>query len=242
MVIPKIKDILNIKKNTPVRKKPRHIAVTMMGSTIWARQNNIPKNIMYSKKHEVLKKIIDLQIKNDVPIITFYLTRKKIEDSQEFITLIDSLIKLFEELKNDERIHKNQIKISILGKWYDLQRLVEPIKAIIDVTKDYDKFFINLCVNYEGKEEIVDACKLIARKIKADKLDIDSIDEDIIKENLYSSYFLPPDLIIITGKRKKNYGLLLWDSGNAVIHYSNKLWPEFTANDFLNAIKDYQEN
>lgn len=238
--IPKIKDIL--KKTVPVRQKPRHIAVTMMGSSIWARKNNIPKNLMYHKKYEILKKMIDLQIKLEIPIITFYLTRKKIEDTEEFIVLIDSLIKLFEDLKNDERVHKNQIKISILGKWYDLPRIVEPIKAIIDATKNYDKFYLNLCVNYEGQEEIVDACKLIARKIKLDKIDIETIDKELIKDNLYSSYFLPPDLIIITGKRKRTNGLLLWDSGNTIIHHSNKLWPDFTKSDFLDAIKEYQES
>ena len=237
--LPKIKDILKIKE-TIIRKKPRHIAITIMGNTIWARKNDIPKNFMYRKKYEILKKIIDLQIKNEIPIITFYLTRKKIEE--EFIILIDSLIKFFEDLKDDERIHKNQMKISVLGKWYDLSRLVEPIKAVIDTTKNYDKFFINFCVNYEGQEEIVDACKLIARKIKADKLDVDAIDKELIKDNLYSSYFLPPDLIIITGRKKKTNGLLLWDSDNSIVHYSNKLWPEFTKSDFLDAIKEYQES
>jgi len=239
--IPYIKDILN-KKAIPARKKPRHIAVTMMGNTIWARKNNIPKELMYRKKYEILNRMIDLQIKKEIPILTFYLTRRKIEDTGEFIILIDSLIKFFEELKNDERIHKSQIKVSVLGKWYDLTRIVEPVKEIINATKDYDRFFLNLCVNYEGQEEIVDSCKLIARKIKAEKLDIDSIDKELIKDNLYSSYFLPPDLLIITGKRKKTSGLLLWDSGNAVIYYSNKLWPEFTKEDFLNAIKEYQES
>lgn len=238
--LPRIRDFL--KKNKNNLKKPRHIAVTMMGSTIWARNNNISKQEMYRKKHEILKKMIDMQIKLDIPIMTFYLTRKKIEDTEHFIILIDSLIKLFEELREDSRIHKNQIKISVFGKWYDLPRIVEPIKAIIESTSIYDKFFLNLCVNYEGQEEIVDACKLIARKIKLDKIDVDAIDKELVKDNIYASYFLPPDLIIITGKRKKTNGLLLWDSTDSLIYYSNKLWPDFNKDDFLNAIKEYQEN
>lgn len=241
--LPKIKDIFKIKDLIFQKKnRPRHIALTVMGMTIWARKNNIPKKLMYHKKHEILKKIIGQQIKNDIPILTFYLTRKKIEDTEEFIVLIDSLKKLFEDLKNDDQIHKNQIKVSILGKWYDLPRIVESIKELIESTKDYDKFYLNLCVNYEGKEEIVDACKLIARKIKAEKLDVESIDKELIKDNLYSSYFLPPDLIIITGKRKITSGILLWDSADAHIHYANKLFPEFTKSDFIDAIKAYQEN
>jgi undecaprenyl diphosphate synthase len=133
--------------------------------------------------------------------------------------------------------------VSILGKWYDLpSRVVEPIKRIIEETKDYDSFFLNLCINYDGKEEIVDACKMILRKALLEKAEVDSIDSDTIKDNIYSSYFLPPDVIVKTGTGKRLHGFLLWDSTQAVVYFSGVLWPEFREKDFIEAIRYYQEN
>ena len=152
---------------------------------------------------------------------------------------MDNLAKLFNEIISNKKIHKDQIKVSILGKWYDLpERVVNPIKEIIESTKDYDKFFLNFCVNYDGHEEIADACRLIARQIKSEKIDPESINNQLIKENLYSSYFISPDLIIENSKEFS--GLLLWDSKNSMIFFTDKQWPDFTKIDFFRAIEDFQ--
>ena len=129
-----------------------------------------------------------------------------------------------------EFINANQIKMSFFGKWYDLMPdLVDVMKKFQSDTKDYDKFFVNFCINYDGQEEIVDACKLVARLVKADKLDPDSITKQEIKDNIYSS-FLPPDLIV--SFTDKTEGLLLWDSANSKLVFPRKPFEEFTKKDF----------
>ncbi|MCK5107880.1 MAG: undecaprenyl diphosphate synthase family protein, partial [Nanoarchaeota archaeon] len=82
-------------------------------------------------------------------------------------------------------------------------------------------------VNYDGKEEIIDAMKVIAMKIKNGSLDPSSIDGDDVKENLYSSYFMPPDLMIINGGLQSTKAFLLWDSVNTKVYFSDKFWPDF---------------
>ena len=154
---------------------------------------------------------------------------------------MDSLLEFFQLILNWDLIKQNQIKVSILGKWYSLPlRLIEAIKTIIAETKDYDKFFLNFCINYDGQEEITDACRLIAKQVKDEKIDALAIDKALIKENIYASYFLPPDLIIITGTKRSTGGLLLWDSPNSKIFFSEKLWPEFENQDFIKALEYYQ--
>ena len=149
---------------------------------------------------------------------------------------------MFNELSESKLIHENKIKISILGKWYNLPgRVVDAIKKAINDTRDYDSFFVNFCINYDGQEEIVDAMKLIGMQIKAGRMDPELIDKDTIKESIYSSYFLPPDLMIKNGSRKETSGFLLWDSVNAKIYFTNKLWPDFDRTEFMDAIKDYQK-
>ena len=138
---------------------------------------------------------------------------------------------------------ENRIKVSVLGKWYNLpNKIVEPIKKIIETTREHESFFVNLCINYDGREEIVDACKLIARKVRAEKIDPESIDKETIKDNAYSSYFIPPELIIINGKKNMKSSLLLWDSAVSSIYFSNTLWPDFSKGDLMDGIHSYQKS
>jgi undecaprenyl diphosphate synthase len=114
--------------------------------------------------------------------------------------------------------------------------MIESIKKIIDSTKDYDNYFVNFCINYDGQEEIVDACKMVARRVKLGKIEVDSITKETIKDDLYSSYFLPPDFIFVTGKKRSVSGFLLWDSVNSEIVFTNRLFPELTVKDIEKGI------
>ena len=104
---------------------------------------------------------------------------------------------------------------------------LEAVKKTLDETKDYDSFFVNFCLNYDGQEEIVDSCKLIIKQILANKLSESAINREIIKENLYTSYFIPPDLIIKSGEQKET-SFLLWDSVGASIYFTRRAFPEFS--------------
>ncbi|MBU4493119.1 MAG: undecaprenyl diphosphate synthase family protein, partial [Nanoarchaeota archaeon] len=194
----------------------------------------------YNKRNMLINNIISIQIRFNIPIITIFLLSVSAKNSENFSFLMDDLAKFFNELIANKKIHKDQIKVSVLGKWYDLpERVVNPIREIIESTKDYDKFFLNFCVNYDGREEIVDACKLIARQIKSEKIDPESINKQLIKENLYSSYFISPDLIIENNKEFS--GLLLWDSKNSMIFFTDKQWYNFTKIDLFRAIEAFQK-
>ncbi len=221
---------------------PKHIAITVGGVGRWKRQNPEERTRAYSL---MLKKIYDVvryQVAFDIPIITLFVVNSKVAEAEDFSEQMDALGDFFRDLARNVEIFKNKIKVSILGKWYDLpSRVVEPIKKVIDETKDYDNFFLNLCINYDGREEIVDACKIIARKALAEKMDVDAIDVDMVKDNIYSSYFLPPDLIMKTGTGKRLHGFLLWDSPYSVIYFSGVLWNDLREKDFIRAIKYYQD-
>lgn len=220
----------------------RHLAFTMQGLEVYAQQNKKPVEEIYKRSFELLKEIIQQQIKMNIPIMTILLFTEKQKREEKFSKFIDELIEFFNYLKHADFIHSNKIKVSALGKWYDIpSRAVDPIKEALTETKDYDTFFLNFCINYDGQAEIVDACRLIARQIKAGKLDAESITKETVKDNVYSSYFLPPDLLIKTGKRKTTSGLLLWDSPNTEVFFADKNWPEFTKAILMQAVRSYQK-
>ena len=222
---------------------PKHIGISTDGIEKWALKNDISYELAYNRNFAIIKSTMKLQVKLKIPIMSFYILDQKIDKESEYYPeLLDSISNMFNNLAANEFVNTNKIKISVLGKWYDLPgRVVDSIKNVIEETKDYDGFFVNFCINYDGQEEIVDAFKLLGMQIKSGRMDPELIDKNSIKENLYSSYFLPPDLIIKNGNRKETSGFLLWDSVNTKICFTNKLWPDFDKTEFLDAIKDYQK-
>jgi len=235
----KIIDILKAREKIHIIKAsmPRHIAITMEKEL--KAMLNIDLENIYNKRIILIKDLVNIQMKLNIPIMTIFLLSGYAKNSENFSFLMDDLAKFFNEMVSHKEIHTDQIKISVLGKWYELpERVVNPIRKIIESTKDYDKFFLNFCVNYDGHEEIVDACRLIARQIKSEKIDPESINNQLIKENLYSSYFISPDLIIENNKEFS--GLLLWDSKNTMIVSTGKQWYEFTKSDLFKAIEAFQ--
>jgi undecaprenyl diphosphate synthase len=226
------------RKLKKIRKMPKHIAIAVNGITEWSNKKNLSIEKGWDNSFKIIKEIIGMQIGLDIPIITFNLMPSKTKETEEFTEIIDRLTEFFEELKIWPIITKHKIKISILGKWYDLpNRLVDSIKEVTIETKDYDNFFVNFCINYDGQEEIIDAFRVITRKIKLNDLNPDTITLEEIKDNLYSSYFIPPEMMVVTSGTGKLGGFLLWDSVDTKIYFLDKELPEIKKKDLVRIIQ-----
>jgi undecaprenyl diphosphate synthase len=179
----------------------------------------------FDRVFSAIKKTVELQVKKDIRILTIGIPEEIPDESK---------IELFKFYLKKDFINLNRIKISFIGKWYDISgAFLDIVKKQIDETKEYDGYFLNFVVNYDGQEEIVDACKILCRQVNAGKIGLDRIDKGSIKDNLYSSYFMPPELIIVTGKRKGTDGFLLWDSVNSEIEFTGKDFEESDIEAFL---------
>lgn len=178
------------------------------------------------KRNELIKSIIQEQIKTNTKVITLFLSAKK--NTPIFLNKINTILSdLFSSINKDQIIEDNEIKVSIFGKWYDTpSNMINEIKEMLEKGKDNDKLFLNLCINYDGQEEILDACKVIALKSKLGKIDPNGITSKEIKDNLYISDYPTPDRIININKRRKLLSFMLWESANTRIHFIEKHWNE----------------
>lgn len=220
---------------TPEKPKalPKHIAIDLEGVGRWAEEQQVPFDEAYAQSFALVRGLIEEQIRLNIPLLTFFVMSPNLKGTEQADVLVKQCANFLEHVGLRDRIVEHKVKVTVLGKWYDLsQRIVEAIRKIAEETKGYDSFFVNLCMNYDGQEEIVDACKIIARKIKIGKIDPEAVTKDLVKENLSSSYFIPPDLIIRNGREKIISSLLLWDSPGARIHFTGKLFPELSVEDF----------
>lgn len=230
------------KQESEIKKTIRHIVVTMNGIGKWSEENKKTIKEACDISFKNLKELIKLQFEKKIPIVTVNVLPERILNKEWFDEFLNCFSECLKDIKENELIEKNKIKVSIFGKWYDLpSKVVDPVKDLVDSTKEYDNFFLNLCLNYDGQQEIVDSCRLIARQVKAGKLEVEDIDKAIIRDNLYSSYYIPPDLVIKTGKLHRTSGVLLFDSANSIIHFTSKNWPDFSKNDFYDALKRYEK-
>ncbi|MBC8500173.1 MAG: undecaprenyl diphosphate synthase family protein [Nanoarchaeota archaeon] len=211
------------------KKRPLHVAIN--GSSIegWAEKHGKEEKDAIKKHIEQIKTFMNYQIKNELPILTLHIS---VDTDEE----IAELTKLFQELITNEDIHKKKVRVFIIGRWFDLETdLTDAFKKVMEETKDYDNLFLNFCVKYDGQEEVLGVIKLLATKAKLGKLNLEELKIEIVKENLYTSYFTPPEIIIEPSKVYS--GLLLWDSKGAKIYQTRKPWLDLTTDDVDMAIK-----
>jgi undecaprenyl diphosphate synthase len=189
-------------------------------------------------KKELVIKIINQQQILKIPMLSILLLSQEALSNEK--TFNEELINL-EELLNIvfKKAQEQKIRISVFGNWHKLpDSTAELIKRIVKETVDYNDFFINLCINYDSKEEIVDSCKLIIKRIMSGKLSVEMLDKSTIKENLYSSYIIEPELLIKTGAPEiPNF--FVWDFVGAIVYFTKKHWRNFGKRDFFSAIKFY---
>ena len=213
----------------------KHVAVSLDDISDWCRKSNIGINEGCERYFKLLNNLLESQARLNIPIFTVYLLQENAEKSDDYIAFCDYMADFFNGILGSKMVQNNKTKISVFGKWYNLPgKAVEALKKAIEETKDYDSFFANFCINYDGQEEIVDACKVVAKQVELGKIDTEMITKDTIKENIYSSYFMPPDMILIYGEKKLT-GLLLWDSVNSKAVFAGKSFMEFEEGDLENS-------
>jgi undecaprenyl diphosphate synthase len=222
--IPKISDLNPLKQ----KKIPLHVAIDARQISGWAEKNNKDEKEVIVKNIEQIDTFINYQIKHSLPVLTLNISI----DSDDEVT---AMTKFFKQLEQDERFTKNNIRVFVIGRWYDLDtELTQCFKNMMEKTRENEGLFLNLGVKYDGQEEVLGVIKLLAMKAKAGKIDLEKLTIEDVKENLYTSYFVPPNVIIEPSKEYS--GLLLWDSKGANIFQTRKHWLDLTTEDVDNAI------
>lgn len=225
--------------------KPGHIAIILDGNRRWASEKALNPWFGHEKGAEKVDQLLDWCLKLGVKSITLYAfsTENFRRSKNEVEEIMRIAQEQFRKILTDERIHKNEIHVKVIGRLSllpkDLQQLIMDVEK---ATQGYDDHFLNLALAYGGRAEIVDAAKKIANKVHEGKLSPEEIDEHVFEKYLYTSHMSKqdPDLIIRTSGEERLSGFLLWQSAYSELCFLDVYWPGFRFIDLLRAVRTFQ--
>jgi undecaprenyl diphosphate synthase len=148
---------------------------------------------------------------------------------------------LLEVLRDElDTLHKEGVRIVPIGRLGDLPK---PVRDQVDwaaqLTADNSKLKLNMAISYGGRLEIIEAIReLLAKAARGESV---LATEETVAQHLYTTGDPDPDLIIRTGGERRLSNFLLWQSAYAELYFSDTMWPEFTSDDFLQALAEYQK-
>jgi undecaprenyl diphosphate synthase len=220
------------------RAIPRHIAIIMDGNGRWATKRHVPRSLGHRAGVDALRRTVELCNDYHVPMLTVYAfsTENWGRPPAEVEALMGLL---WETIRSDlERLHHNGVRLRHIGRFEGLSADIQrAIRHMEDLTKDNTALTLNVCFNYGGRAEIVDA----VRAIVADAIPADQITEELIERYLYTSGLPDPDLVIRTAGEMRLSNYLIWQVAYAEYYSTPTLWPDFGHDDFVAALDAYSQ-
>ncbi len=222
-------------------KLPIHVGIIMDGNGRWAKKRGLSRSIGHKMGAKNLKKLLKHIYKRNIKIVSIYAfsIENFKRDKKEVEYLMDLSIKFFtNELKT---FMKEKIKVLFSGRKDNLRvDVINAMNELEENTKNNTKGILNICFNYSGQKEIVDAIKKIAMKINNNEITIDDINEDLVSENMYQ--VLPPlDFVIRTSGELRTSNFMIWESSYAEYYFPNTLFPDFNEKEFDIAIEEFRK-
>ncbi len=224
-------------KNKKVEIKiPEHVGVIMDGNRRWAKERNLPTLEGHRIGYEKVKKLTEWAFDKGIKIVSVYaFSTENWNRSEEEVGY---LMKLFgTAIKEELDLAKERnFKLLISGRIAELPGdLPDLCLKAMDETKAGTRGTLNLCLNYGGRAEIVDAVK----KMIKNNIEVDQVHEGMLKKYLYNSNLGDPDVIVRTSGEKRLSGFLLWGGAYSELMFMEKYWPDFEEGDIDLVIKEY---
>lgn len=221
---------------------PKHIAIIMDGNRRWAKNKGLPVSLGHKEGAKTLEKIVRYANKKGIKHITVYaFSTENWKRTQEEVS---TLMGLFQSYLDDysKRADSENIKVKIIGSKTGLsEKMQNSIEKCMERTKDNTGITFNIALNYGGRDEIINAVKNIAQKVKENEIKIEDINEKTISDNLYTSNQPDPDLLIRTSGEIRLSNFLPWQLVYTEFLFIEKNWPDFNEKDLDEAIELYQK-
>jgi len=224
------------------KRLPNHVAIIMDGNGRWAERRHLPRVAGHQRGVKAAREIIEACARLELPCLTLYAFSR--ENWTRPQAEVDFLMRLLREYLKRElpTIHKNNIRLSIIGRESDLPDAVrKDLDRATQLTSTNTGMNLVVALNYGARAEIVDAFNAMLQKARANGQSEFRADEEEIASHLYTAGLPDPDLLIRTSGEMRVSNFLLWQIAYAEIYVTETLWPDFSRARLLEALIDYQK-
>ena len=219
----------------------KHVAIIMDGNGRWARKRGFERFLGHRKGTESTIEAVEVGVNLKLKHLTLYVFSS--ENWKRPSKEVDYLMNLLIEMVDKERsnLMEKNVRLKVIGNMHRLPEASRSkLQTIIDETAHNTGMQLNLAISYGGRQEIVDACKSICEQYKENKIHLEDITEDVFAKHLYLGVAPDPDLVIRTGGEFRLSNYLLWQAAYSEFYVTKTLWPDFTKEEFLQAIEFYK--
>jgi len=226
------------KTGPPIHPKttPQHIAIIMDGNGRWAKKRGLPRLAGHKAGTENLRRIIKACVEFGVEYLTIYAfsTENWGRPREE----VDGLMRIVEDVIEKElnELDVQGVQLRHLGKLNQLSpNLQQKVLAAVEQTKHNSKLVLNIAFNYGGRDEIVNAIRLML----ADDVKPDDINPELVSKYLYTAGIPDPDLIIRTSGELRISNFLIWQAAYSEWYVTPTYWPDFGKEEFRKALDEF---
>ena len=220
---------------------PQHIAIIMDGNGRWAKKRGLPRTAGHAAGGEAFRRIANYCRTLGVRYLTVYAfsTENWKRSEEEVAGIMRLLGRYLQEALED--MEKNRVCFRFFGDLSKLSPQLQKLCADAEQrSADYD-VQVNFCLNYGGRDEIVQASRAFAADVVAGKYRPEDLSEELLSKYLYSADVPDPELIIRPSGEKRISNFLLWQSAYSEFVFMNVLWPDFSPADLDAAIAEYHQ-
>jgi undecaprenyl diphosphate synthase len=221
--------------------KPAHVAIIMDGNGRWARARGLPRVAGHRRGAESVRRAIMAAAELGIRYLTLFGFSS--ENWKRPTAEVDDLMGLLRHYLRGEiaDLHKNGVRLRVIG---DRTKLAPDIVTLIDnaeaMTRDNRGLTLIVALSYGSRAELAAAARAIAQSVRDGRLSVDAIDEALVERFLTTAGIPDPDLLIRTSGEKRLSNFLLWQSAYTELVFMDTLWPDFTRQDFEEAIREFQ--
>lgn len=215
---------------------PKHVAIIADGNRRWETKNNLTINIGHLHRLLILNMTKLMRDAKNIGIKYFTIYGLSTENMSRDANEVEYMLNLLENNLNIlcDISHGERIRLNIIGNYHNFpSNIVSLINLCNANTRHYDECIFTLCLSYSGQMDIVECVKNICRE----HIDVNTINYDTIKNNMQTRELPPVDLMIRTGGDVRISNFLLWDLAYSELIFDNTLFPDFTINNLLDAIR-----
>jgi undecaprenyl diphosphate synthase len=219
---------------------PNHVAVVMDGNGRWAKARGLPRTAGHEAGERALFDLVQGAIQIGVKELSAYAfsTENWKRSPEEVKFLMGFNIEVLRRRRDE--MNDLGVKIQWVGRPNRLWKsVISELEIAEELTKRNKVLTLNMCINYGGRSELLDAVNNISTLVSRKKLKAGSITERELAKHLYAPKMSDVDLFLRTSGEYRTSNFLPWQSVYAELVFMNVLWPDVTRQTLWDAIEIY---